>query len=1235
MTVFLGVYKAIYDYEPQTPEELEIHEDDLLYLLEKSEVDEWWTVKKRVIGSDVVEPVGLVPSNYIEEAPAISQMKALYDYTEAQNQEEELTFHENDIFDVYDDKDPDWLLVKSRTSNEVGFIPGNYVEPVGGAPATAPGMVPAIVAASPTTATTNVDVSTFLPPPQRVDRVEQKQETAPKIQEPTPEPEYHDEYNDEEEAPPPKPTRPTSTVEPSRADSHKRRTYYDDESNNNNDRYDNENNYNNRRDTDRYEDTYANDDGYQPEPHTWKVNEIGGRRKHKAKLIIGNNKIHFIPNKGDPQEWSIDKLVSYDKEKKHMFLEFIDPYKSLELHTGNNDTCNEIMSIIGEFKGASRDPGLREVQMATKSKKQARIMFDFIGEAQDELTVKEGDMVYILNDKSSKDWWTCELVDSHKRGVVPAQFVEPVKDKSSSTGLFSSLKKMTKSSLSKSPSKDNTSDWKSDAYQNISPSRNRAQSRSRVGSVSAKRKRSSSASNVNQDRKKEFPDPKKMRLWVDRTGTFKVEAQFIGCAEGKIHLHKSNGVKIAVAANKLSDQDLNYVENVTGFSLDKFKERKGDSGDARDTERERRRKLREKEERERDRRLRERELAELQRARELLEEGAAKLNQEKELPPIKPPRPSSTGPDMTSPNRRQRSGSRAKKDGYDWFEFFLNSGVDVNNCQRYSINFDREQITEDMMSDINPSMLRTLGLREGDIVRVMKYLDNKFGREAQTQVSATTGGLFSEPDGSLKVNNAVTGGQQMSSPPMAQTQSMPLAAAPVTGRDEDAWTVQPAAQSQPNLVAGKSEFTGSMQDLLDLEPLEPKKAVNAAPEPKLAELEPVKTGSSAKQQLAPATTGGTTLVPLDPFKTGGNNYLPMNTTFVMMPFTTGGAFNVPQTSFGMGGILPVQKTNNGLIPIATTGGAMPLTSFASQTTGNLMPLQRTGGLLPLSATGGANIITQTTFGMPPAGSVLPVQKTANGLIAANSTGGLLPLQTTGGMLGLQRTGGLIPQTSFATQLTGGAIPQTSFGAQLTGGAIPQTSFGNQLTGGAFPQTSFGGQLTGGANIIPHTSFAQSTSALPQTSFGMQPTSTFQPQSTFGVTLQKTGGLAPLPQNQFTGGAMQQQQPIMNAFNTGGAMQQQAPMMNTFNTGGAMQQQQPMLNAFNTGGAMQSQGINNLTQGMQNTFISQPSQPQQQIPLQTQPTGFGFGNGPQPQAQQGQQQKQANLLNATAANPFGF
>ena len=52
----------------------------------------------------------------------------------------------------------------------------------------------------------------------------------------------------------------------------------------------------------------------------------------------------------------------------------------------------------------------------------------------------------------------------------------------------------------------------------------------------------------------------------------KVEAEFLGCVEGKIHLHKTNGVKIAVAADKLSVEDLEYVERVTGTSLEQYKE---------------------------------------------------------------------------------------------------------------------------------------------------------------------------------------------------------------------------------------------------------------------------------------------------------------------------------------------------------------------------------------------------------------------------------------------------------------------------------------------------------------------------------------------------------------------------------------------------------------------------------------------------------------------------------------
>ena len=1219
MTVFIGVYKAIYSYEPQTPEELAIQEDDMLYLLQKSDIDEWWTVKKRIIGSDDPEPSGLVPSTYIEEAPVMFTVKAVYDYDQPQNPDEELSFHENDTFQVYDDKDPDWLLVKSQ-NNEFGFVPGNYVESdsgAGAAPVAAPvaAAVATIPTAAPVVTPANANVSNFLPPPQHNQR-DQYEEQEQNNNEPAT-PGRYSQDNEREDTPPSKPARPNDARDKARsrvsyyADDNDNDNYHDDRSqrdngrrDDNRGRYDDYDNDRSRNANNNNEDNGGNQD---IEYHSWNVQEIDGRKKRKAKLVVGSNKINFISESGTQLEWTVDKLVSYDNEKKHMFLEFVDPYKNLELHTGNNETSNEIMDILGEIKGASRDKGLKEIESASQTKRKAKILYDFIGESNDELTVKEGDLVYIINDKKSKEWWMCESVDTGRRGVIPSQFVEPLKEKSSSgaSGLFNSLKKMAKGkSPSKSHSHSNSvsGSWRDDVTPDETAS---SKSRSRGASFSSRKKRSASMSKPSSDsaNKKKFPDPKKSRLWVDRSGTFKVDAQFIGCANGKIHLHKANGVKIAVAANKLSDSDLMYVENITGFSLDKFKVNSSggsSSGnkDARESERDRRRRLREQDEKERDRRLRERELNELKKARQLLDDERLRLEEQKDLPPVKPPRPNST---VGMPSSSSSSKTKSKNN-YDWFEFFLNSGVDVSNCQRYTINFDREQITEDMMQDINAQMLRTLGLREGDIVRVMKFLDNKFGRDNQQPITTTqTGGMFTEADGSLKNNNNNNIQQNVSQQLLPQATAP--AAAPVS-QDDDAWTARPAAKSQPDLVSGSSNFTGSMQDLLDLQPLEPKKAEpTQVPEPNLNNLEPVKTGNAVATAapIATATTGGANLVPLDPFKTGGNNILPIGTGFVMMPIATGGlmpmqrtgGLGMPATTFG--GVLPVQKTSGGLIPIATTGGLMPQTTFGAQVTGGLMSMQTTGGLVPLQRTGG--MMPQTTFGTaPPLGSVLPVQRTGNGLMPLQTTGGVMPNTT---FINPALSGGAMPQTSFMnpaltggmntminSALTGGMNPMVNpaltggmnpminpaltggmnpmMNPALTGGAIPQTSFGNQMTGGAMPQTGFGNQMTGGA-MMPQTSFGapvvQQTNTMP-----MQVTGGFQPQSQFGMTLQRTGG-------------------VMSINN----------------------------------------GVNNITQGLQNTAISQPQQ------LQTQPTGFGFGNGPQ-QTQQG---RQANIFNASAANPFGF
>lgn len=60
------------------------------------------------------------------------------------------------------------------------------------------------------------------------------------------------------------------------------------------------------------------------------------------------------------------------------------------------------------------------------------------------------------------------------------------------------------------------------------------------------------------------PDPSKTRLWTDRTGSFKVEAQLLGRADEKIYLHKLNGVKIAIPKSLMSHDDLAYVEQISG-----------------------------------------------------------------------------------------------------------------------------------------------------------------------------------------------------------------------------------------------------------------------------------------------------------------------------------------------------------------------------------------------------------------------------------------------------------------------------------------------------------------------------------------------------------------------------------------------------------------------------------------------------------------------------------------------
>ena len=340
-----------------------------------------------------------------------------------------------------------------------------------------------------------------------------------------------------------------------------------------------------------------------------------------------------------------------------------------------------------------------------------------------------------------------------------------------------------------------------------------------------------------------------------------MEAQFIGLKDGKIHLHKVNGVKIAVPVAKMAIQDLEYVERVTGVSLDDEKP-----------------------------------LSDIKRRSTQNSKGSDRRKQQSQ--------PSSkTGASIEQPKRP----SEPKGAEYDWFDFFLKAGVNPYQCERYAFNFNKDSMDESVLPDITPAVLRTLGLKEGDILRVMKYLDGKFGRTGansklrnvsfgegegegeQDGTTSPTGGLFSGPGGALRNNTrkgrpapavqssdvvdaqALKQGVSQENVPKEPSQSVstPLASAPAAPRqdtkgfDDDAiWDVKPSkevpsAPSQPPRSSsaapssGPSQpaLTGSMAELSLLsQPLQPTPAQPSSMPPNQGSQSQTQQNQQSQQQ---------------------------------------------------------------------------------------------------------------------------------------------------------------------------------------------------------------------------------------------------------------------------------------------------------------------------------------------------------------------------------------------------
>jgi len=393
------------------------------------------------------------------QAQPIGRARAVYEYT--RQTDEELSFPEDATLQVFDTTDPDWILV--GLDNDFGFVPANYIEMDAGQddddqdeapPPSLPARPPMPSPRQPEAAEPEPEPEPEpQPQPQRPRRPDgpaaaiasvMAGRSVPEIPDPAPPvpvdapqlprrvpSEPLDEDGNSSPALPARPLRspasPRDHVQPSPRSPDP------------------------RRDSDEAApSSYRTPGGF----HMYNINEmvsVMGKRKKMPTTLginVGTKMILIAPERaqdGPSQEWSGSKMTHYSREGKHVFLELVRPSKSVDFHAGAKDTAEEIVSALGELAAAVRADDLPAIMSPTgagsgHSQQKGQMLYDFMAQGDDEVTVAAGDEVIILDDNKSEEWWQVRRVKNGREGVVPSSYVEV-------TGFVSPLPTSTKSTV--------------------------------------------------------------------------------------------------------------------------------------------------------------------------------------------------------------------------------------------------------------------------------------------------------------------------------------------------------------------------------------------------------------------------------------------------------------------------------------------------------------------------------------------------------------------------------------------------------------------------------------------------------------------------------------------------------------------------------------------------------------------------------------------------------------------
>ncbi|ORZ17196.1 hypothetical protein BCR42DRAFT_450997 [Absidia repens] len=671
---YLQVCQALYDYQARTPDEININESDILYIIDKED-DDWWKAEIKQVSSGNTGPIGLVPATYLEEVIPIGKLRAEYYYVA--QQEEEISFGEGQDLWLLERDDPDWYLVK-LDNGDIGLAPSNYVQIID--------------------ATTDQQ--------QQQQQQQQRQQSEPASASPN-------------VVPTPINTTPPVSATQSIQQQTGRKEISDEAQSWIVCEYDAAKKKKRKGKGNLLVGNamlcYGSETDKTSPVQQYPILDV-------SKYLYNSKTLHIEIDGSNPAV--LDLQASSKSEAKAIVVKITDSRKTAQLaatHISQQTTVPPVNNIANSTTNGTKRTITRESRWASS-------LYAFEAEGGEEISVGENEQILVTDYDRDDGWCRVETVDG-KSGILPSSYVQFYDDDGNQNEMpgtaaenggvdsatsdeveaymrrqqelqdamqlqdqRSSARRETQSKeIQKRKVDQQTRDKQErerrrrvqEAAQFAEMTRQRQMEDERILRETAPRSSSISphassslprSTSARQNLPK--PDPDRLRTWTDRSGSFRVEAQFLAYTDGKLRLHKANGVKIDVPLVKMSAEDIRWVERRTDQPVGSI---------------------------------------------------TKKINEEKT--PEMPPRPN---PSTAAPDEQPRGGGSGSAKGkkptnsnWDWFDWFMMIGIPMQEALVYSSAFKADNLDDSNLTQLTHKQMKMLGMKESHVQRMERYIDTE------------------------------------------------------------------------------------------------------------------------------------------------------------------------------------------------------------------------------------------------------------------------------------------------------------------------------------------------------------------------------------------------------------------------------------------------------------------------------------------------------------------------------